>query len=390
VIRHYRSAPAAPRDRGRDFGAAYPAEIRATAEIYSELFAATAGRPVELRTAGREALAAIRAFSAAAASEIEGIAEGAGLPAEVVAAVNARTEILAAVRAARPGGVGPGRRPPETAARAASASRGECSTVVRLGGPGNAPIALQTWDWHDVFAGSWLVWTIEHPDGHVVHTLTEYGILGKIGVSSADLGLNLNILHHGHDGGPVGVPVHVLARSVLDSARDIGQALTVIGTAAVSASSAFTLTSAGAGEPIAITAEVFPGGPRFVPPRPDGLLLHTNHFLDPHAAEHEQETWIGPDSFLRLAILERRLARRAAADEPDLLAAMSSHLGGGGAICCHPDAAATLGERYATLATVVLDVQAGALRVRAGGPCEQDSPWWNTRDLAVPLSVKGT
>ena len=369
MIRHYRSAPAAPRDRGRDFGAAHPAEIRATAEIYSELFAATARHPAEMRAAGQEALAAIRGFSAAAASEIEGIAEGAGLPAETVAAINARTEILAALRSPR---------------------RGECSTLVRLGRPGEAPIALQTWDWHDVFADSWLVWTIEHPDGHVVHTLTEYGILGKIGVSSAGLGLNLNILHHGHDGGPVQVPVHVLARCVLDSARDIGQALTAIASAPVSASSAFTLTAAGAGEPIAVTAEVFPGGPRFVTPRPDGLLLHTNHFLDPHAAEHEQETWIGPDSFLRLAVLERRLAGRARDDEAGLLATMGSHLGGGGAICCHPEATAPPGERYATLATVVIDVRAGALAVRAGGPCEQDSPWWNTRDFAVPLSMKGT
>jgi isopenicillin-N N-acyltransferase like protein len=374
MIRHYRSAPASPRDRGRDFGAAHPAEIRATAESYSQLFAATAGHPVEMQVAGQEALAAIRGFCAAAASEIEGIAEGAGLPAELVAAVNARTEILAALRSPRPG----------------APQRGECSTVVRLGGPAEAPIALQTWDWHDVFASSWFVWTIEHPDGHVVHTLTEYGILGKIGVSSAGLGLNLNILHHGHDGGRVGVPVHVLARSVLDSARDIGQALTVIASAPVSASSALTLTAAGAGEPIAITAEVFPGGPRFVTPRPDGLLLHTNHFLDPHAAQHDQETRIGPDSFLRLAVLERRLAGRTGDGEPDLLAAMGSHLGGGSAICCHPDDAAELGDRYATLATVVIDVQAGDLTVRAGGPCEQDSPWWNTRDLAVPLSVKGT
>jgi isopenicillin-N N-acyltransferase like protein len=374
VIRHYRSAPASPRDRGRDFGAAHPAEIRATAEIYSELFAATAQRPVGIRAVGQEALAAIRGFSAAAASEVEGIAEGAGLPAEMVAAVNARTEILAALRSPRPGLL----------------QRGECSTVVRLAGFGEAPIALQTWDWHDVFADSWLVWTIEHPDGHVVHTLTEYGILGKIGVSSAGLGLNLNILHHGHDGGLVRVPVHVLARSVLDSARDIGQALTAIASAPVSASSALTLTADGAGEPIAITAEVFPGGPRFVTPRPDGLLLHTNHFLDPHAARHDQETCIGPDSFLRLAVLERRLARRAGDGAPDLLAAMGSHLGGGGAICCHPDGAAELGDRYATLATVVIDVQAGELTVRAGGPCGQESPWWNTRDLAVPLSVKGT
>ena len=364
MIRRYRSAPAGPRDRGRDFGAAHPVQIRATADAYAALFAATAGYPVDLRPFGQQALTAIRRFSAAAASEIEGIADGAGLPAETVAAINARTEVLAALRA---GG------------------RGECSTVVRLGGPGEAPVALQTWDWHDVFADSWLVWTIEHPDGHTVQTLTEYGILGKIGVSSAGLGLNLNILHHGHDGGPIQVPVHVLARSLLDSARDIGQALALIGGTAVSASSALTLTALDAGEPIAITAEVFPGGPRYVRPRPDGLLLHTNHFLDPHAAEHEQETRIGPDSFLRFAVLERRLARRTGDDQAALLAAMGSHCGANGAVCCHPDPAAALGDRYQTLATVSLDPAAGAMTVWAGGPGQHESSSWDTRDLAVPV-----
>jgi isopenicillin-N N-acyltransferase like protein len=370
MVRYYRSAPAAPRDRGRDFGAAHSAEIEATADTYSALFAATAGYPVDVLALGEEALSSIRRFSAAAASEIEGIAEGARLPVGLIAALNARTEILATFR-------GP--------------MRGECSTVVRLGRPGDGPIALQTWDWHDDFAGSWLVWTIEHPDGHVVHTLTEYGILAKIGVTSARLALNLNILHHGHDGGPIQVPVHVLARSVLDSARDIGQALTRIAGSPVSASSALTLTTIDSdAEPMAITAEVFPGGPRYVTPRPDGLLLHTNHFLDPHAAEHDQEIRIGPDSFFRIALLERRLARRAGDDAADLLGAMGSHCGGGSAICCHPDAAATLGDRYATLATVSLDVQAGEMTVKAGGPCQQDSPWWNTRDFAVPLSMEGS
>jgi isopenicillin-N N-acyltransferase like protein len=369
MIRHYRSAPASPRDRGRDFGAAHSAVIAATADKYAALFAATAGYQVDIQALGSEALASIRRFSVASASEIEGIAEGAGLTAERIAALNARTEILGTLHAT---------------------TRGECSTVVRLGQPGEAPTALQTWDWHDAFADSWLVWTIEHPDGHVVHTLTEYGILGKIGVSTAQLGLNLNILHHGHDGGPVQVPVHVLARSVLDSARDIGQALALIGATPVSASSALTMTGVDADEAIAITAEVFPGGPRYVLPGPDGLLLHTNHFLDPHAAQHERENQIGPDSFLRLAVLRRRLARRAGNDEADLIAAMCSHSGGGGAICCHPEPAATLGSRYATLATVSLDVLRSAMTVRVGGPCAQDSPWRTTPDSTVPLSMKGT
>lgn len=368
MIRHYRSGPAAPGDRGRDFGAAHSAMIAATVDKYARLFALTAGRQVDMLGPGREALAAIREFSPAAASEIEGIAEGAGLPSETVAAVNARTEILGASHARLRGG--------------------ECSTVLRLGEPGEGPVALQTWDWHDGFADSWLVWTIEHPDGHMVHTLTEYGILGKIGVSSAGLGLNLNILHHGHDGGPTRVPVHVLARSVLDSARTMGRALALIGAAEVSASSALTLSAVDAGEPVALTAEVFPGGPRFVLPGPDGLLVHTNHFLDPHAARHERENQIGPDSYLRLAVLQRRLARRAGNDPASLLAAMASHSGGGGAVCCHPETA-TLGSRYATLATVSLDVLHGSMTVRAGGPCSADSPWWTTPDSAAVLSLKG-
>lgn len=390
MIRHYRSRPAAPAERGRDFGAAHPDAIAATAGKYARLFAATAGHPVDLPTLGRDALASIRRFSAPAASEIEGIAAGAGLPSETVAAMNARTEILGQL-------AGYGHEPTPGGPGGPAGRGGECSTVVRLGEPGETPAALQTWDWHDEFAGSWLVWTIEHPDGHLVHTLTEYGILGKLGVTSAGLGLNLNILHNGRDGGPVQTPVHVLARSVLDTARNIGQALTLIGATPVSASSALTITAIDAGEPIALTAEVFPGGPRYVLPGPDGLLLHTNHFLDPHAAQHERENQLGPDSYLRLAVLRRRLARRASDDPDELLAAMCSHTGGSGALCCHPEPAATLGSRYATLATVSLDVRHGAMTVRAGGPCGPDSPRWTTPDSsrwitpdsAATLSTKG-
>ncbi|MGN6678474.1 MAG: C45 family autoproteolytic acyltransferase/hydrolase, partial [Streptosporangiaceae bacterium] len=107
MIRHYRSAPATPYERGLDFGSAHSAAIAATAARYADLFAATAGRQVDALALGSDAMTAIRQFSAAAASEIVGIAEGAGLPAEQIAALNARTEILAALH---------------------SSHRGECST----------------------------------------------------------------------------------------------------------------------------------------------------------------------------------------------------------------------------------------------------------------------
>ena len=52
-----------------------------------------------------------------------------------------------------------------------------------------------------------------------------------------------------------------------------------------------------------------------------------------------------------------------------LLDAFDSHFGGAGGLCAHPAPDASFGERYATLATILLDVEAGGLTVHAGGPC---------------------
>ena len=354
AIRTHTSAPATPAERGEEFGAAHGDAIATTIERYRELFAHLAGRPVELRDAGTEALATIEAFAAEAAAEIRGIAGGAGLQPWEVAALNARTEILAGIGSAAPA---------------------ECTTVVSLDGATGTPLTMQTWDWHDLFADSWLVWTIEHPDGHVVHTLTEYGILGKIGVSSRGLGTHLNILRHRGDGGPIGVPVHILARSVLDRARNPGEAVALLGSARTSASSAITLVGDCGGGATAICAEVAMEGPRFVAPSERGLLLHTNHFLDPHLAARDDAPRWGPDSYLRLEVLRRRLHDRVPRDREALRAVLCDHSGGPNSICCHADPAAELGHRWTTLVTISLDAANGALWVWPGRPCEESGRW---------------
>jgi isopenicillin-N N-acyltransferase like protein len=349
VIPTFRSAPASPRERGEAFGAAHAAEVAATVDGYAELFDAVAGRAVALQPLGEEALAAIGAFSADADAEIRGIADGARLEAWQVGALNARTEILARV-----GGAG----------------RGECSTVVDLRAGGRSPAAIQTWDWIDRFADSWLVWTIEHPDGRVVHTVTEYGILAKIGVNASGVGVHVNILHHADDGGSIKVPVHVLARAVLDRAPDAGVAVALIGAAETSASSVLTVIGASDAGVTVVGAELAPPGPRYVLPSPEGLYLHTNHFVDPILAPGDREPRLGPDSFLRLDVLRRALHARPAADAEELRAVLADHSAGAGSVCCHPDADAALQDRWATLATVALDVSAGELTVWRGGPCD--------------------
>ena len=203
----------------------------------------------------------------------------------------------------------------------------------------------------------------EHPDGRVVHTVTEYGIVGKIGVNGAGLGVHLNILHHERDGGPVGAPVHVLARRALDRATDVTSALELLTPAPVSASSCVTVVDARA----AVSAELSPAGPGAVVPGAGGVLLHTNHFLAERGRPGCTELVTGPDSFVRYDVLRRALGERAVdLTEAAVLAALSNHEGG---VCCHPPAGADPAYEYATLATIAIDVAACELRVHAGGPC---------------------
>jgi isopenicillin-N N-acyltransferase-like protein len=350
MTRTFVSPPASPAARGREFGEAHSNEIANTLGAYRELFDRLAGSHVDVEELGSEAMAIIRPFSSDAAAEIEGIAAGAALPVWAVAALNARTEILARCR---------------------YQSRGECSTVVAVGDDDTPMLAVQTWDWHEELAGNWLIWTIEHPDGRVVQTLTEYGILGKIGVSSAGLGIMMNLLHHERDGRGMGVPVHVVSRAILDRATDLNQALVLVASAHTSASVALTILASQGGDKAALCAEINPGGPGYLLPDERGILIHTNHFLTAPASWGDRENVVGPDSFFRYEILERRMRDVHPTTSTDLLEMLASHFGGGGAICCHPDADAETGDRYATLATVSLDVGARRMTVLEGGPCER-------------------
>jgi isopenicillin-N N-acyltransferase-like protein len=349
-------APAPPLERGRRLGDVRAAEIRRTLDAYRELFTAIAGEPVELGDLGEEAHAATAEWAPELAREIEGIADGAGLPVADVAALNARTEVLAVLGAR---------------------GRGECSTVVVLDGPGDGPVAMQNWDWHEHLRDGMHVLQVDHGDGRVVRTLTEYGIVGKLGVSSRGVGLLLNILHHDADGRRMGVPVHVIARRVLDEARDLSEATEILCSARASASSAMTLVGVEGAACAAVAAEVFPGGPRFVLPGSDGVLLHTNHFLASEAALGERERLFAPDSYVRLGVLQR--AVRGSSDRADVLRALGSSFGGGGAICCRPRQGAVLGDRWATLATIELDVPAGRLTVHRDGPPATDAESATTR-----------
>ncbi len=344
----FRSTELDPFARGREFGLAHARQIRNNIEIYTQMFARLGGDETSNLIAGHECLAVTAQFAPPLLQEMLGMADGADVDAALIGMLNARTEILAMLNAPK---------------------RNECSAITYSPADERSPLAVQTWDWFYGLRDGWLVWEIPLADGSVTKTLTEYGIVGKTGLNTRGLGLLFTILHHTSDGRKIGVPVHVAARWILDSAPNIARASQMLAAADVSASSSINLVSHEDGVAATITVELFPGGPGFVLPDDKGFIVHTNHFIASIARQQDTEPKANPDTLLRRAYLQRKLRALDDVSIEKILAIMANHSGGEGAVCCHHNPSAEPSEQYETLATIMLDVGAGALKVMRGGPC---------------------
>ena len=284
--------------RGFAFGAALSREVGRTVALYRRLL-----QGVSLREAGSGVL-----LPGELMDEVEGIASGAGVNVFELLAVNARTELLA----------------------------GGCSVVAR------GSWLAQTWDWHPEACA--VAWTVVREDGWLC-TVTEAGMVGKLGLNSSGVSCGFNYLRTSEDA-PGGVAVHALARLVLEC-RSAAEARGRLGGA--SASVALTVAAPDG----LFCAEVSPGGARFVAPDEDGWLVHTNHFLLPPLRGEDVQA--EPETLARRSALLSRM--RAGCSVADAL--------GEAPVCRHEDGA-TWAERRTTL----LAMWAEPGRLRVGLPFE--------------------
>jgi isopenicillin-N N-acyltransferase-like protein len=298
----------APRLRGEAFGRAHAERVRNTVEVYRRLCDLSAGGRVRASDDEHE--------------ELAGIASGAGVDVRELLAVNARTELIASKYT----------------------SPDECSTI------GAGGLLAQNWDWHPDLQESTVVWIVHEGDRWFA-TITEAGILAKIGLNDAGLGVCLNLLATSADGGLDGVPIHLLLRRVM-ACRSVDDALALLTGARVSASSAVTVAVPGD----VATVELSPGGPNVLR---GSVGAHTNHFLEPPRA--------GRDVGLEDSASTRR--RLEVIRELPLLDALRSHDGHPVGVCRHVDESEPWEERTATLASVIMDLAARRLYVAAGQPC---------------------
>jgi isopenicillin-N N-acyltransferase-like protein len=340
------SRETSPTERGLALGATWRPDIERTFESYVELFAAHGLS--RIRELGERALAETWSWAPDLAAEIEGVAVGAGLEPWQLGVLNGRTEILAA---------------------AAVTGEGECSTSVVL--DGMAPRTVQTWDWHDTLRHVMLLRAIEVRPGFGVCVFTEFGIAGKIGVNSAGLGLHFNVLRHVSDHADIGVPVHVVARRILDEASTVDEAVALARSARLSASSVITVVT----RDDARCLELSPAGVAELTGR---TLLHTNHFLDPVLAPGERTVPSESTTRDRLAVLGDRVAALGSANRDERAAALLSHRADGAPVCAHADPSLPPHTRWESLATISLDVVECRVDVHEGGPCLVTPETWQS------------
>lgn len=355
-------------ERGQHYGAQTAPLIRHSIASYARLFAYRRG--VDWAAICEQAgafMPVLREHAPDLLEEMRGIADGSGESFAAILALNARTELL---NVPRTGTAHPEYDTAMARNRAASVpDHGECTTVAALpAATGGPTILAQNWDWTGDQRAACVVLRIHQPGLPDVLTLTEAGIVAKIGLNSAGVAVNLNILSSRNDGQHPGVPVHVLLRLALHQ-RSAAAARAMIERSPAGASSCISLADAG-GHVVAM--EITPDGTAAIEPV-DGILVHTNHCVA--TSTQACETPIDPISstvprYSRAETLLR--AEYGHIGTETVAAILRDHDGGVNAICRHPSAALHPSDRVESVCGVILDVSARTMYLAPDIPCQSE------------------
>lgn len=373
------SQGATPLERGRLYGAAARDRCAVSRSTYARLFAHCG---IDWTAACARALGyreAIAAVDGDLLDEMAGIAQGAGLDLAEVLALNCRSEILP------PSFLG--ESDPEAAARALAANRalglpdwldgapldpaagdGECTAmaVAATASANGHTWFAQNWDWIGRQRPALVLLRSHDGRGTAFTTLTEAGMLAKIGVNSHGFALGLNILRSRGDGVRPGVAVHVLLRHLL-SVQTLEQARRVLADLQrrLGFGAASNIPCADAAGNVA-SFEVAPAGWAECHPA-DGVVVHTNHFLCA-PLQPEQVTPASPLSTeLRLATAQRHALPRPL-DRAALERFLRDETDGLLSVCRSPDPALAPEARVESVAGVLIDCDARAMWVAPDVP----------------------
>jgi isopenicillin-N N-acyltransferase like protein len=302
----------------------------------------------------------IAAFDERYIEEMRGIAEGAGVDLADVLSINVRTEVMFAAKA----------RAAERADEVGGSQRqGECSAFAAVPNEGRGHTLIgQNWDWLLHCFDTVIVLEAEQDEGPNFVSVVEAGLLAKTGMNSSGLGVATNALVTQDDRGEPGIPYHVVLRAFMDC-ENISDALAAAQRGFRSSSANYLLAHE---DGVAVDLEAAPGdfSRIFLVFPEDGVVLHTNHYRSPAFDRKDVSLWVMPDSPFRL----ERLKAAVASAQPDISldtfrGVLADHANYPSGICCHPDRRMEPHDQGATVASVLMDLDARRIWVADGHPC---------------------
>lgn len=343
------------RQRGLQYGEQARGRIAGSIALYRGVFGHMARLGwSDAVAAARAYVPAIEKFAPECLDEMRGIAEGAGVTFGDVLALNARSELMFS---------------PSAAASAVGA--GECTSLAVLpeASASGHTLLAQNWDWIPAAAETAVVLEVHREDAPSYVTVAEAGHLAKVGVNSAGLGACTNTLVSHCDAGRVGVPYHVLLRAFMD-ATTISAATRMVLQAERAFSGNFLLAHR---DGLAVNIESSSGGTEGVRTQfaTNGVLSHTNHFLDGELKPGDARVNLHPGTLFRLDTARRALQAGSIGIDR-IQAILRDHKNHPESVCWHPDPARQPMDRRLTVASVVMDLDEGELLFTAGPPCESE------------------
>ncbi|MGI9273647.1 MAG: C45 family autoproteolytic acyltransferase/hydrolase [Endozoicomonas sp.] len=269
-------------------------------------------------------MAKVQAFRPDFIVEMDAIAEASGVESLWIYCLNARSELMS--------------------------SPVECSSIAFPG----AGLIGQNWDWAEALEAQLALADMELENGHRILTMIEPGMLAKIGMNSAGLGVCLNILPA--DKKLDGVPVHILLRAILEcrTLADAAELITLNGCGKASH------ILVGSVEHQAFAVELAPEKPYFQT-LDQPYYLHTNHYLEPGQAVPLASSVCTETRFARMSNMAQQIVELNLHGMMYILSSTEPPFP-----ILRPYEEHELTGRAGTLATILMDLPGGALHLREG------------------------
>ncbi len=269
-------------ERGYAYGVQARTRIAGSIRNYAALFARCG---IDWKEAQRRAseYREIVAGCGEVYDEVDGIAAGSGYRIDEILVLNCRTELLP------PTFVGMDTTGSEQAIRHNEAmglyDLGECTSFAVTGArcADRATRVGQNWDWIGEQRDNCVILRVKHRDSRPDFlTITEAGIVAKIGLNSHGLAIGLNIMRAQNDRQTIGMPAHIFQRLALDL-RSTDAVIELARSLKFSGSSNAILGDASGR---VASLEYSPNGVAVIE-ADQGVVAHTNHFCDLALVKHQ-------------------------------------------------------------------------------------------------------